>query len=63
MRWPVLALLFTAAAFAQSPCNNTPAYSVCEIAFDVAADNPYATVDLRVEFRSPRRRTYALPAF
>src|SRR5262249_4584285 len=24
---------------------------------------PYVTVDLRIEFRSPRRRTYAMPAF
>src|SRR6185436_17207368 len=28
-----------------------------------AHPNPYATVDLRAEFRSPRRRTYLLPAF
>ncbi len=52
-----------------SPCNNTPAYSPCEMTFelgekDAAANpNPYATVDLRIEFRSPRRRTYAMPAF
>ena len=54
------------AALAQTPCDNTPAYSPCEIAFDLpgaAHPNPYATVDLRVEFRSPRRRTYAMPAF
>jgi hypothetical protein len=59
-----LALALAPLALAQSPCNNTPAYSVCEIAFDVPAQpSPYTSVDLRVEFRSPRRRTYALPAF
>jgi hypothetical protein len=52
-----------------SPCNNTPTYSPCELTFELsekdaaAHPNPYATVDLRIEFRSPRRRTYAMPAF
>src|ERR1035441_3386232 len=54
---------------AQSTCNNTPAYSPCEMVFelgekDAAANpHPYVSVDLRVEFRSPRRRTYALPGY
>jgi hypothetical protein len=54
---------------AQPACNNTPAYSTCEIAFDLsdkdaaAHADPFRSVDLRVEFRSPRRRTYAIPAF
>jgi hypothetical protein len=63
------------ACWAQAPaadpagCNNTPAYSPCELVFELAAKdagahpNPYVSVDLRVEFRSPRRRTYAMPAF
>lgn len=63
MRWALLAAVATPLAFAQSPCNNTPAYSVCELAFEVANPKPYENVDLRVEFRSPRRRTYAMPAF
>lgn len=63
MRLAWIAVLAAPLAVAQSPCNNTPAYSVCEIAFDVANEAPYANVDLRVEFRSPRRRTYAMPAF
>jgi hypothetical protein len=63
MRNALLLLLFGFSAFAQSPCNNTPAYSVCEISFDVANDSPYANTDFRVEFRSPRRRSYALPAY
>ena len=55
---------------AQSTCNNTPAYSTCEMVFELgekdAAANPqpYVSVDLRVEFRSPRHRhTYALPGY
>ncbi|HYW45783.1 MAG TPA: DUF5060 domain-containing protein [Bryobacteraceae bacterium] len=54
---------------AQSPCDNTPAYSTCELVFDLdekdAAANPvpYATADLQVEFRSPRRRTLSMPAY
>ena len=41
-------------------------YSTCEVTFELPATshpNPYATVDLRIEFRSPRRRTLAMPAF
>jgi Domain of unknown function (DUF5060)/Protein of unknown function (DUF4038) len=71
MRLAALALLAAAALPAQevSPCNNTPAYSTCELVFEIsqsaAAKNlePYKTVDLRAEFRSPRHRTLALPAY
>src|SRR3954468_6651158 len=65
-RWAIAFALFAPAALAQTTCNDTKAYSVCELTFEVpgnAHPNPYATVDLRVEFRSPRRRTYAIPAF
>jgi hypothetical protein len=54
---------------AQSTCNNTPAYSPCELVFELgdkdaaAHPHPYVDVDLRVEFRSPRQRTYALPGY
>ncbi len=54
---------------AQSPCANTPAFSACEIAFELtdaeAAQhpNPYATVNLQAEFRSPRFKTYLMPAY
>jgi hypothetical protein len=53
----------------QSSCANIPAYSPCELVFELpeadaaAHPNPYATVDLRVEFRSPRARTLPVPAF
>src|SRR5262249_42506897 len=76
-RWfvPGLAAVMLPALFAQQAttapagCNNTPAYTPCELVFELtgkdaaAHPNPYVTVDLRVEFRSPRRRTYAMPAF
>src|ERR1051325_5762147 len=69
-RWAIaLIALLAPAARSQTACNNTPAYSLCELTFELpekeaaAHPNPYGDVDLRVEFRSPRRRTYAMPAF
>ncbi|HEY1337755.1 MAG TPA: DUF5060 domain-containing protein, partial [Bryobacteraceae bacterium] len=68
-RLPLL-LVFAAAACAQQPpCTGAPAYSPCELTFDLsdtaaaAHPNPYVSVDLRAEFRSPRHRTYMLPAY
>ena len=64
-----LILLFAAPVFAQSPCDGTPAYSPCEMTFDLsAADlaahrNPYVDIQLQVEFKSPRFHTYAMPAY
>jgi hypothetical protein len=64
--WAV-GLLAAPALFGQaSPCEGTKIYSSCEVVFDLPAaghPNPYASVDLRIEFRSPRRRTLAMPAF
>src|SRR5579864_3421062 len=54
---------------AQTVCGPTPAYSPCEIVFEMtqaeseAHPNPYKTVELRAEFRSPRHRTFLMPAF
>jgi hypothetical protein len=54
---------------AQTPCNNTPAYSPCEFVFELTeADaashpDPYAGVTLQGEFRSPHHRTFVAPAF
>jgi len=54
---------------AQSPCSNTPAYSPCELVFELSPEdaaahpNPYVSVDLKAEFRSPRHRTFLLPAY
>jgi hypothetical protein len=53
----------------QTPCNNTPAYTTCEIVFELseadaaAHPDPYADVRLEGEFRSPRHRTFITPAF
>jgi hypothetical protein len=65
-------VLFAASAFsaiAQTVCQPTPAYSPCEITFELSAGesaanpNPYLTVVLDAEFRSPRFRTFRVPAF
>ncbi|HLK48403.1 MAG TPA: DUF5060 domain-containing protein [Bryobacteraceae bacterium] len=54
---------------AQTACANTPAYSTCEMVFELseaeaaAHADPYVNVDLKAEFRSPRHRTFLQPAF
>jgi hypothetical protein len=64
-----LALLAQTPGAGQRPCDRTPAYSACEMVFDLGAaesganPNPYATVDLRIELRSPRHKTYAIPGY
>src|SRR5450755_4634815 len=66
---PLLLVAVATAAFAEIPCEGTPAYSPCEMTFelqpaDLASNpNPYKTVALRVEFRSPRFRTFLMPAY
>ena len=68
----MLALLLAGAVLplaAQSPCSSTPAYSTCELSFELstaesaAHPNPYLTVQLQAEFRSPRFHTFLMPAF
>src|SRR5450755_1066189 len=55
--------------FAQTPCEGVAAYSPCELTFELSAGdaaahpNPYASLALRAEFRSPRFHTYLMPAF
>jgi hypothetical protein len=69
MRSAALLVFAASALAAQSPCANTPAYSPCEIVFELSDQaaakhpEPYKTVELKAEFRSPRHRTLALPAF
>jgi hypothetical protein len=69
MRPAALLFLAASALAAQSPCANTPAYTSCEIVFELSDQSaarhpePYKTVELRAEFRSPRHRTLAIPAF
>jgi hypothetical protein len=74
-RTPVLWLLalplLLAAQTAPLPtnCANTPTYTSCDLVFELndraaaAHPHPYATVELRAEFRSPRQRTIAIPGF
>lgn len=63
-----VALLSTISA-AQTLCPPTPAYSICDIVFELnqaeaaSHPNPYLTVDIRAELRSPRHRTSAASAF
>ena len=62
-------LLFAIPLAAQTPCDGTPAYSPCEAVFELsgadsaAHPNPYASIDLHAEFRSPTFRTYLMPAY
>src|ERR1700754_4916977 len=69
MRPAVLATFFALALRAQTPCAGTPAYQTCDIVFELspqaaaAHPDPYKTVELKAEFRSPRHRTFAMPAF
>lgn len=65
------AALFPLAAPAQTSttCHNTPAYSPCDLVFELspqaaaANPDPYRTVELRAELRSPRHRTIEIPGF
>jgi Domain of unknown function (DUF5060)/Protein of unknown function (DUF4038) len=64
-RLPLVLCFFALSALAQSPCEGTAAYSQCEMPFDLpaASSNPYVSVTLQIEFRSPHFRTYLMPAF
>jgi hypothetical protein len=72
MRFAILSLLALgqlAPAQTSTTCNNTPAYSPCELVFDLSQQDaaahpaPYASVELRAEVRSPRNRTTAVPGY
>lgn len=62
-------VLISLPAAAQLTCPPTPVWSTCDIAFELNAaemaqhSNPYLTVDLHIEFRSPSHETYLMPAF
>ncbi len=64
-----LCLLKAQAPVQAPPCANTPAWSPCEMVFELSDaeaarhPNPYATVDLHAELRSPHHRTFAVPGF
>jgi len=72
MRFGILSLLALgrlALAQTSTTCNNTPAYSPCELVFELSAQdaaaypNPYPSVELRAEVRSPRNRNTAVPGY
>jgi hypothetical protein len=70
MRRVVLfAALICGGAYAQQTCPNVPTYSPCEIAVQLNEaearqhTNPYLTVEVQAEFRSPKYRTFLMPGF
>ncbi|MFN7924540.1 MAG: DUF5060 domain-containing protein [Bryobacteraceae bacterium] len=66
----VCALLLAAARLAAEDCSKpVVTYTPCELTFELtdaeaaAHPNPYLTVQMHAEFRSPRHRTILMPAF
>src|ERR1700722_20121511 len=59
----ILAGSFATALFAQTSCAPTPAWSTCDVTFDLEPNENAANIQLHVEFRSPHFRTYMLEAF
>ena len=61
-----LVLLPLAASAAAQTCPSTPIYSTCDLSFEITEQeaaqhpNPYLTVNLHGEFRSPRHRTHTI---
>jgi hypothetical protein len=62
-------ILLGLSAPAQTVCPSTPLFSLCETTFELsgadasAHPKPYRDVQLQIEFRSPRAKTFAIPAF
>lgn len=65
----VFGCVFVLPGLAQPACPTTAAYALCDMQFDLndaeaaAHPNPYLTVQLHAEFRSPRHKTFLMPAF
>ncbi|HUQ91319.1 MAG TPA: DUF5060 domain-containing protein [Bryobacteraceae bacterium] len=63
------AFLAVTSGLAQQVCSPTPTYTPCDIVFELndqeaaAHSNPYVSVDIRAELRSPKARTILMPAF
>ena len=57
-----LYLLFCLPACGQTMCPATPAYSICDITFDVPGTAPH-DAELNAEFRGPSHRTFLVRAF
>ena len=69
LRALVVATALSGILLAQTPCPETPVYSPCDIVFELdeqeaaAHPNPYLSVELHAEFRSPEHRTFLIHAF
>ncbi|HYK63082.1 MAG TPA: DUF5060 domain-containing protein [Bryobacteraceae bacterium] len=61
----LLLVLFAAPRLFAQPqgCSSTPAWSPCDMVFDLASGENPETFELRGEFRSPHHKTYRLIAF
>jgi hypothetical protein len=69
MRPLFIALAVACPAFAVAPCGNTPKWSACDIVVELSSGaaaanpNPYMTLDLWAEVRSPLFKTAKIPLF
>ena len=55
-------LFFSMVMCAQTMCPPTPAYSICDIQFDIPPNTP-ANAELNAEFRGPSHHTFLLRAY
>ncbi|HTB15896.1 MAG TPA: DUF5060 domain-containing protein [Bryobacteraceae bacterium] len=62
MLW-VMLLLLVLPLVAQPTCLSTPAWTPCDLVFDLEGDEKPDAVELHAEFRSPQHRTYLMHAF
>jgi len=60
-----LAAALVAGLHAQTGCDGTPAYSPCELRFEVPAGtgDPFTSPLIQIEFRSPHFKTFLMPGF
>jgi hypothetical protein len=62
-------LIWLGAPLWAQPCTSIPNFSPCDFSYEMndaeasANPNPYASVALHAEFRSPRQKTYLMPGF
>ena len=63
MRVPLSILVAAVRLAAQTSCASTPAWSPCELTFDLEPNEDPARVELHAEFRSPHHRTFLMRAF
>ncbi len=68
-RAALAAAVWLPSLLAETQCQTMATYFPCEMTFDLndaeaaAHPNPYATVDVHIEFRSPNHKTYLMPGF